>query len=59
MGWQKYSHEQYGINGWGASGPYKKVYEKFGLTGSSEYLIDRHVSGDVTEVPVRRHRIDQ
>ena len=36
LGWAKYSHEQYGINGWGASGPYKKVYEKFGLTGPSK-----------------------
>ncbi|KAI9064187.1 transketolase [Trametes sanguinea] len=33
VGWQKYSHEAYGLTGWGASGPYKKVYEKFGLTG--------------------------
>ncbi|KZT11498.1 transketolase [Laetiporus sulphureus 93-53] len=33
FGWQKYSHEQFGLFGWGASGPYKKVYEKFGLTG--------------------------
>lgn len=34
-GWQKYSHEQYGLPAWGASGPYLKVYEKFGITGSS------------------------
>ncbi|KAH7889784.1 Transketolase, thiamine diphosphate binding domain-containing protein [Phlebopus sp. FC_14] len=33
LGWQKYSHEQYGLAAWGASGPYKKVYEKFGITG--------------------------
>ncbi|KAI0078159.1 transketolase [Panus rudis PR-1116 ss-1] len=33
LGWQKYSHEQYGLDHWGASGPYKKVYEKFGITG--------------------------
>ncbi|KZS89867.1 transketolase [Sistotremastrum niveocremeum HHB9708] len=32
-GWQKYSHEQFGLTGWGASGPYKKLYEKFGITG--------------------------
>ncbi|KAK7693210.1 hypothetical protein QCA50_002776 [Cerrena zonata] len=35
LGWQKYSHEQFGLKGWGASGPYKQVYEKFGLTGSN------------------------
>lgn len=51
--------QQFGLFGWGASGPYKKVYEKFGLTGSSEYLIDRQIAGEVTEVHLRRHRIDQ
>ncbi|KAI9455585.1 transketolase [Lactarius psammicola] len=33
--WAKYSHEQYGLPAWGASGPYKKVYEKFGITGDN------------------------
>lgn len=32
MGWEKYSHEQFGLNRFGASGPYKKVYEKFEFT---------------------------
>jgi transketolase len=36
-GWAKYSHEQYGLQSWGASGPYKKVYEKFGITGDSTF----------------------
>ena len=36
-GWAKYSHEQYGLQAWGASGPYKKVYEKFGITGDSTF----------------------
>ena len=27
MGWERYSHEQFGLNRFGASGPYKKVYE--------------------------------
>ncbi len=27
--------QQYGLPSWGASGPYQKVYEKFGITGSS------------------------
>ncbi|KAG9123058.1 Transketolase [Ceratobasidium sp. 392] len=34
-GWQKYSHEQFGLKAWGASGPYQKVYEDFGLTGTN------------------------
>jgi len=33
IGWERYSHEQYGLKGWGASGPYDQVYKKFGLTG--------------------------
>ncbi|KAF2252255.1 transketolase [Trematosphaeria pertusa] len=32
LGWEKYSHEQFGLNRFGASGPYKKVYEKFEFT---------------------------
>ena len=27
MGWEKYSHEQFGLNRFGASGPYKEVYK--------------------------------
>ncbi|RDB24152.1 Transketolase 1 [Hypsizygus marmoreus] len=42
-GWQKYSHEQYGLTGWGASGPYQKVYEKFGITGSNIAAVGRKV----------------
>ncbi|KAK5796393.1 hypothetical protein VI817_005678 [Penicillium citrinum] len=32
MGWERYSHEQFGLNRFGASGPYKQVYEKFEFT---------------------------
>jgi transketolase len=31
-GWQKYAHEQFGINRFGASGPYKDVYNFFEFT---------------------------
>lgn len=27
MGWEKYTHEQFGLNRFGASGPYKDVYQ--------------------------------
>lgn len=30
--------QQYGLPAWGASGPYQKVYEKFGITGTSMYI---------------------
>ncbi|KAL6309105.1 transketolase [Sparassis latifolia] len=43
LGWQKYSHEQFGLSGWGASGPYKKVYEKFGLTGPNIAIVAQKV----------------
>lgn len=42
-GWQKYSHEQYGLPAWGASGPYLKVYEKFGITGSNIAKVGKQV----------------
>ncbi|KXL47641.1 hypothetical protein M433DRAFT_63890 [Acidomyces richmondensis BFW] len=32
LGWEKYSHEQFGLNRFGASGPYKEVYKKFEFT---------------------------
>jgi len=42
-GWSKYSHEQYGVSNWGASGPYKKVYEKFGITGDNIAIVGKKV----------------
>ncbi|KAK4507509.1 hypothetical protein PRZ48_001244 [Zasmidium cellare] len=32
LGWEKYSHEQFGLNRFGASGPYTEVYKKFEFT---------------------------
>ncbi|SPN97481.1 probable transketolase [Cephalotrichum gorgonifer] len=32
MGWEKYTHEQFGLNRFGASGPYLDVYKKFEFT---------------------------
>jgi len=32
LGWERYSHEQFGLNRFGASGPYKDVYKKFEFT---------------------------
>ncbi|MCJ1308770.1 Transketolase [Agyrium rufum] len=32
MGWERYSHEQFGLNRFGASGAYKDVYKKFDFT---------------------------
>jgi transketolase len=55
-GWSKYSHEQYGVSNWGASGPYKKVYEKFGITGDStppfilDHLLEFHRVTDIAVV---------
>lgn len=43
LGWHKYSHEQFGLDGWGASGPYTKVYEKFGITGKSIASVSKKV----------------
>ncbi|KAF7338464.1 Transketolase [Mycena venus] len=43
LGWERYSHEQYGLPSWGASGPYQKVYEKFGITGSNIAVVGKKV----------------
>ncbi|KZV62031.1 transketolase [Peniophora sp. CONT] len=42
-GWAKYSHEQYGIDTFGASGPYKEVYKKFGITGENIAVVGKKV----------------
>ncbi|KIP06009.1 hypothetical protein PHLGIDRAFT_19553 [Phlebiopsis gigantea 11061_1 CR5-6] len=44
LGWQKYSHEQFGLPSWGASGPYLQVYEKFGITGANLAVVGKKVS---------------
>ncbi|KAG6828670.1 hypothetical protein H0H92_007085 [Tricholoma furcatifolium] len=57
-GWAKYSHEQYGLPAWGASGPYQKVYEKFGITGSNIAVVGKKVvdfyKGQTVTSPLRR-----
>lgn len=35
LGWAKYSHEQFGLDKFGASAPYQKVYQKHGLTAAN------------------------
>jgi len=52
-GWAKYSHEQYGLPAWGSSGPYKKVYEKFGITGDSTFPF--HAWSPARISPFHRH----
>ncbi|KAI9566511.1 transketolase [Boletus coccyginus] len=54
VGWQKYSHEasQYGLPAWGASGPYKKVYEKFGITGTNIATVGKKVISFYKGTPV-------
>jgi len=39
LGWERYSHVQFGMVTFGASGPYKDVYKKFGIT--TENLVKR------------------
>ncbi|KAI9595878.1 transketolase TktA [Syncephalis fuscata] len=35
VGWSQYAHAQLGMHTFGASGPYKQVYEHFGLTAKN------------------------
>ncbi|KAG5519261.1 hypothetical protein PMAC_001886 [Pneumocystis sp. 'macacae'] len=32
LGWKKYSHEQFGLDTFGASAPYKDIYKEYGFT---------------------------
>ncbi|KIJ25679.1 hypothetical protein M422DRAFT_273354 [Sphaerobolus stellatus SS14] len=43
QGWAKYSHEQFGLNTFGLSGPYQKVYERFGFTGPNVAEVGKKV----------------
>ncbi|KAF8575557.1 putative transketolase [Ramaria rubella] len=44
MGWAKYSHEQFGIDTFGASAPYQKVYAKHGFTGPNVAELGKKVA---------------
>ncbi|KAI0352513.1 transketolase [Trametes cingulata] len=43
LGWQKYSHEAFGLYGFGACGPWPKVFEKFGLTAPNIAKVGKEV----------------
>jgi len=43
MGWAKYAHEQFGLNTFGLSAPYQKVYERFGFTAPNVAEIGKKV----------------
>jgi transketolase len=47
--------QQYGLPAWGASGPYQKVYEKFGITGSSKF---RCINCDLVQHVDKIHNVD-
>jgi hypothetical protein len=41
MGWEKYTHEQFGLNRFGASGAYKDVYK---ASCSGPFVVSRHAN---------------
>ena len=56
QGWQEWAHVPIGIDTFGASGPYKKVYEKFGLVPSLiaekvQKVVDYYREHPVPELP--------
>ncbi|KAI1929832.1 Transketolase [Ophidiomyces ophidiicola] len=58
MGWERYAHEQFGLNRFGASGPYKDVYKKFeftpeGITKRAIVTIDFY-KGHKVRSPINR-----
>ncbi|KAF1846895.1 transketolase [Cucurbitaria berberidis CBS 394.84] len=59
LGWAKYSHEQFGLNRFGASGPYKEVYKKFeftpeGIAKRAKLTIDFYKDVKPLRSPVNR-----
>jgi transketolase len=58
VGWQKYSHQQFGINQFGASGPYQDVYNffEFNVEGISKRALAtiEYYKGQVVKSPVHR-----
>lgn len=46
LGWEKYSHEQFGLNRFGASGPYKDVYKVCSQTSSPSVPEQSHAVSD-------------
>jgi hypothetical protein len=59
LGWEKYSHEQFGLNRFGASGPYKEVYAvSSDRPAISSILRTRMLTVYLTEIRVhpRGHR---
>lgn len=58
LGWERYSHEQFGLNRFGASGPYKEVYQvscnPVGI--SMSVSLAEHASPAEIRVYARRHQ---
>ncbi|KAK4994840.1 Transketolase [Elasticomyces elasticus] len=59
MGWEKYSHEQFGLNRFGASGAYKDVYNKFefnpeGISKRAMLTIDFYKDVKPLRSPINR-----
>jgi hypothetical protein len=55
MGWERYSHEQFGLNRFGASGPYKEVYKvnlKAQFLGSMSSVVVKSI---LLLMPTRRN----
>lgn len=58
LGWQKFSHQQFGIDRFGESGPYQKVYDFFGFNvdGISQRALAtiEYYKGETLKSPVHR-----
>lgn len=51
LGWERYSHEQFGLNRFGASGPYKEVYKVTHSLRSKKVI----VNADTQSLEIRIH----
>lgn len=58
LGWERYSHEQFGLNRFGASGPYKEVYQVSRSPFGRSMSVPHTKSASTAEIRVyaRRHQ---
>ncbi|KAG5513079.1 hypothetical protein PMAC_003424, partial [Pneumocystis sp. 'macacae'] len=59
LGWKKYSHEQFGLDTFGASAPYKDIYKEYGFTAEKVALKAKKTVDfwkDIKPILQERHR---
>lgn len=56
LGWERYSHEQFGLNRFGASGPYKDVYKVVQCFGLNTMTVNANTESSEIRIHSRRRQ---